>query len=156
MMSSTILLAEDNDDDAFLMTRAFRKAHLLNPLVRVKGGEEAVVYLRGEGEYADRQKFPIPFLLLLDLNMPRMNGFAVLEWARTQPQLKHMLIVILTSSTSEADINKAYKLGANSYLSKPGGFEELVQLLTRLHGYWLLTGNPSTRTEKMEFAEQIP
>lgn len=137
--NSTILLAEDNDDDAFLMCRAFRKAHLLNPLVRVRGGEEALAYLKGEGCYANRDRFPLPFLLLLDLKMPRVNGFDVLRWVRDQPELKRLLIVVLTSSTSEPDMNTAYDLGANSYLSKPACFEELVQLLERLQGYWIIT-----------------
>ena len=136
---STILLAEDNDDDAFLMCRAFRKARLLNPLVRVRGGEEAIAYLKGEGCYSNRARYPIPFLLLLDLKMPRVNGFEVLQWVREQEDLKRMLVVILTSSTRQPDINHAYDLGANSYLSKPTDFDELVQLLGRLQGYWLIT-----------------
>ncbi len=138
-LNSTILLAEDNDDDAFLMGRAFRKAHLLNPLVRVRGGEETIAYLQGDGCYSNRARFPLPFLVLLDLNMPRINGFDVLQWVRQQPDLKRMLIVVLTSSTREPDINKAYDLGANSYLSKPACFDDLVHLLERIHGYWLIT-----------------
>lgn len=136
---STILLAEDDNDDAFLMSRAFRKAHLLNPIVRVNDGEQAIAYLRGEGEYADRERFPLPFLLLLDLNMPRVSGFEVLQWLRQQPELRRLLVVILTSSTRDLDVKHAYDLGANSYLSKPASFEELIQLLNRLQGYWLMT-----------------
>ena len=140
--TSTILLAEDCDDDAFLMRRAFSKAHLLNPLTRVKDGEEAIAYLRGDGEYADRERYPIPFLLLLDLKMPRTSGFEVLSWVRDQPELKRMLIVILTSSTHAQDIETAYELGANSYLNKPANFAELMELLARLQGYWLMTNVP--------------
>jgi CheY-like chemotaxis protein len=154
-LNSTILLAEDNDDDAFLMSRAFRKAHLLNPVVRVRGGEEALAYLKGEGCYANRDRFPLPFLLLLDLKMPRVNGFDVLRWVRDQPDLKGMLVVILTSSTSEPDISRAYNLGANSYLTKPAGFDQLVQLLDRLQGYWLITNiSPDLRhPNEMQLAQ---
>ena len=134
-----ILLVEDNDDDAFLMCRAFRKAHLLNPLVRARDGEDALAYLQGEGCYANRDRFPLPFLLLLDLHMPGMHGFDVLRWIRDQPELQGILIVVLTSSTLEPDINKAYELGANSYLTKPSNFDELVRLLGRIQGYWLMT-----------------
>lgn len=153
--NSTILLAEDNDDDAFLMCRAFRRAHLLNPLVRVRGGEEAIAYLKGEGCYSNRNRFPLPFLLLLDLKMPRVNGFEVLQWVREQEDLKRLLIVVLTSSTREPDINKAYDLGANSYLSKPASFDELVQLLNRLQGYWIITNvSPDLRRpHELELAQ---
>lgn len=137
--NSNILMAEDNDDDAFLMCRAFRKARLLNPLVRVRTGEEAIAYLQGDGCYGNRTRYPLPFLLLLDLKMPRMNGFEVLKWVREQEKLKGLLVVVLTSSTREPDINQAYDLGANSFLSKPAHFDDLVQLLKRLQGYWLIT-----------------
>lgn len=144
MANCAILLVEDNEDDAFLMSRAFQKAHLLNPVVHVKDGEEAISYLRGEGRYANRDQFPLPFLLLLDLNMPRVNGFEVLQWIREHSDLKRMLVVILTASTRELDIKHAYDLGAHSYLNKPGSFEELTQLLNRLHGSWLMTnGSPN-------------
>ncbi|MEO6035032.1 MAG: response regulator [Verrucomicrobiota bacterium] len=138
LASSTILLAEDNNDDAFLMCRAFRKAHLLNPLVRVRNGEEAISYLRGDGVYADRGLHPFPFLLLLDLRMPLADGFDVLRWIRAQPELK-ILVVVLTFSTREPDVKKAFELGANSFLTKPAGFENLTQLLERLQGYWFMT-----------------
>ncbi len=149
---STILLVEDNDDDAFLMSRAFRKAHLLNPVVRVTDGEQAIFYLKGEDGYTDRGRFPKPFLLLLDLKMPRMDGLDVLRWVRQQPDLKRLLVVVLTSSTSEPDIKTAYDLGANSYLTKPANFEELIQLLNRLQGYWLMT-NISPESSRLHEAE---
>lgn len=139
LANATILLAEDDNEDAFLMCRAFRKAHLLNPVIRVRNGEEAIAYLRGDGDYANRERYPLPFLLLLDLKMPLADGFDVLRWVRNQPDLKRMLVVVLTSSTHEPDVKKAYELGANSYLTKPAGFDELTQLLNRLHGYWFMT-----------------
>jgi CheY-like chemotaxis protein len=152
LSNSTILLVDDSDDDTFLMYRAFEKAHLINPLIRVNGGEEALTYLGGEGKFADREKYPLPFLLLLDLKMPRVNGFDVLRWLREQDHLKEMLVVVLTSSTREPDINLAYELGADSYLTKLAGFDELVQLLNRLKGYWLITNvrPPPHRVEELE------
>jgi CheY-like chemotaxis protein len=139
---STILLAEDDNDDAFLMRRAFRKAHLLNPIVRVYDGEEAIAYLSGTERYSDRERFPLPFLLLLDLKMPKVDGLEVLRWLQTQPQFKEMLKVILTASTHQRDVTTAYELGANSYLSKPAGFDELIDLLKRLKSSWLMTSSP--------------
>src|ERR1700677_3075494 len=94
----TILVAEDDDNDVFFLERAFKQAQLCNPLRRVKDGEEAIAYLRGDGEYSDRQKHPLPRFMLLDLKMPRKNGFEVLAWTRQQPVLKRIPIAILTSS----------------------------------------------------------
>src|SRR5438132_514477 len=109
---ATILLAEDNPNDVFFMKRGFEKARLLNPLQVVHDGEQAVEYLQGTGPYADRTIHPFPFLLLLDLRMPRKNGFEVLEWLRQQPGLRRLLTVVLTASKEGPDINRAYDLGA--------------------------------------------
>jgi len=135
----TILLAEDGEDDAFLMRRAFEKAHLANPLNVVRDGREAIAYLSGQGIYADRSRYPFPCLLLLDLKMPKVSGFEVLTWIRNQPELKRLPVVVLTSSTEVPDISKAYDLGANSYLVKPGTFEDLMHMVEKLGGYWLIT-----------------
>ena len=116
---ATILLAEDDPNDVFFMKRAFEKAQLPNPLVVVSDGEETIRYLKGEGVYADRARYPLPGLLLLDLRMPRRGGFEVLDWLRRQPGLKRLMTVVLTSSAESPDINHAYDLGANSYLLKP-------------------------------------
>ena len=116
---ATILLAEDDQNDVFFMQRAFSQARLLNPLKVVRDGEETIHYLQGEGVYADRVQYPFPVLLLLDLRMPRRNGFEVLEWLRQQPGLKRLTVVVLTSSKEGPDINRSYDLGANSYLIKP-------------------------------------
>jgi CheY-like chemotaxis protein len=98
---------------------------------------EAVEYLRGDGPFADREKHPLPDLLLLDLKMPRKNGFEVLEWVRQQPGLKRLPVVVLTSSMQDLDINRAYELGANTYLVKPANYEALVDLVKTLIQYWL-------------------
>src|SRR5215831_9692525 len=100
----TILLAEDDKNDIFLMRRAFENAGFLNPLVVVNNGEEAVQYLQGEGQYAQRDRFPLPGLLLLDLKMPLMDGFDVLAWLRAHPQFNSLPVVVLTSSKLDSDI----------------------------------------------------
>src|SRR5262245_8665227 len=107
------------------MQRAFRKANLSCPLHIAKDGQEAIEYLTHQGEFSDATRYPPPTLLLLDLKMPRKNGFETLQWLRQQPELKRIVAVILTSSSEAADINRAYDLGANSYLVKPGNFQAL-------------------------------
>ena len=104
----SILLAEDEQNDVFLIRRAFQKAQLLNPIRVVSDGHEAISYLRGDGKYADREQFPLPTLVLLDLKMPRLGGFDVIAWVRQQPGLKRLPLVVLTSSKEGPDINRAY------------------------------------------------
>ena len=132
-----ILVAEDDENHAFFIQRAFQQVGLLNPVHFVPDGEQAIAYLKGEGRYASRSEFPLPCLLLLDLKMPNRNGFEVLEWLRDQPTLKALRVIVLTTSGATADINRAYKLGANSFLTKPMNFTDLVQLTKWVKGYWL-------------------
>lgn len=136
---SGILIAEDDDNDVCLIKRAFQKAQFENPLNVVRDGEEAVAYLQGIGVYADRQNNPPPALVLLDLKMPRKNGFEVLEWIREQPEFNHLPVVVLTSSQESSDISRAYALGANSYLVKPANFGSLVDMMNRLREYCSFT-----------------
>src|SRR5690348_7235194 len=117
-----ILLAEDDPNDVMLLQRAFQKAGLRDRLKIVRDGEQAIDYLAGRGEYADREQFPQPFMLLLDLKMPGTDGFEVLQWVRAESSLKRLLVVVLTSSNLQADVDRAYDLGANSYLVKPVEF----------------------------------
>jgi CheY-like chemotaxis protein len=137
LVSDVILLAEDDEDHAFLAQRAFKHAGLLNPIFVVEDGEQVISYLRGEGKYANRDEFPLPSLLLLDLKMPNKNGFEVLEWLRTQPSLSALRVIVLTSSGATLDINRAYQLGANSFLTKPLDFRDFVQLSASVKGYWI-------------------
>ncbi len=132
-----ILLAEDREDEVMLLRRAFAKANFLNPLQIVSNGEEAIAYLQGEGIYANRDEYPLPTLLLLDLKMPRKNGFEVMEWIREHPSLSSLRVVVLTSSDEIRDVNRAYQLGANSFLVKPVDFGSFVQVTQALKGYWL-------------------
>jgi CheY-like chemotaxis protein len=135
---ATILLVEDNDDDILLMQRAFARARLANPLRIVRDGEQAIQYLAGEGKYSNRERYPFPLMLLLDLHLPKTNGFEVLEWIRGQSKSKDLIIVVLTSSADQRDFQEAHALGADSYMLKPGSLEELVKLMLRIQGHWLL------------------
>ncbi len=131
-----ILLVDDDANDVLLLQRAFQKAGLRDTLKVARHGDEAIAYLSGEGIYADRDRYPLPFLLLLDLKMPGTDGFEVLQWVRTEPELKRLLIVVLTSSNLQADVDRAYELGANSYLVKPVEFEQMVNMIQRFEAYW--------------------
>jgi len=135
------LLAEDREEDVVSIRHAFAKANFLNPLQVVTSGEEAIAYLRGEGKYADRDEYPLPSLLLLDLKMPRKDGFQVLEWIRQQPVLSALRVVVLTASDRISDVNRAYQLGASSFLVKPVDFPNFVEMTRALKGYWLWMTN---------------
>src|SRR5580765_9069367 len=126
---ATVLLAEDDADDILLTQIAFEKARLANPLQVVRDGEEAIDYLKGAGRFADRRQFPLPILLLLDLKMPKANGFQVLEWLRQQPDFGRLSVAIMTSSDHDPHISRAYQLGADSYLRKPPDAMALLALV---------------------------
>ncbi len=132
-----ILLAEDDENDVFLMGRAFDRAGIPNPLIVVHNGQEAIDYLGGKGKFADRAKHPMPGLLLLDLKMPWMDGFDVLAWLRGQPQFNTLPVVVLTSSKLQADIDKSRDLGVYDYRVKPHTFDDLVRLLDDVRKCWL-------------------
>jgi CheY-like chemotaxis protein len=133
-----ILLAEDDANDVLLIQRAFQRNLVSNPVQVVRDGDEAVAYLSGQAPFADRERHPLPVLMLMDLKMPRKSGLEVLEWVRQQPGLKRLPIIVLTSSNQSPDINRAYELGANSYLVKPAGFDSLLDLVKNLDMYWLI------------------
>jgi CheY-like chemotaxis protein len=126
----TILLAEDEEDDVFLMQRALAKLQVPVRMEVVHDGEEVLHYLSGEGPYADRQAFPLPSLLLLDLKMPRKTGLEVLEWLEGRPEFAGLPAVMLTSSLVARDIKRAKNLGAKAYLVKSVRSEELRRLVS--------------------------
>jgi len=138
--SGTILLADDNAEDVLLITLALKRSRIDNPLVAVSDGDEAISYLKGEGRYARRARFPIPSLIFLDLFMRRVDGFGVLTWLRQQPTLKHLPVIVITSSCFDSNVKRAYQLGADSFLVKPTEFEELVRDLKQAADFWLGTG----------------
>ena len=133
----SILVAEDLDSDAQLLRLAFKRAEVTAPLSFVKDGAEAIAYLAGQTDSPKPAPHPIPTMLLLDIKMPRMNGFEVLEWVRCQPGLKRLVVIVLTASDLRVDVNRAYDLGANSYLVKPTGVEGLEHLARSLRQYWV-------------------
>ena len=153
---NTILLVEDDPNDVLLMQRAFRKVNLTHPLHVARDGQEAIEYLSHQGKFADVTRYPAPTLMLLDLKMPRKNGFETLEWLRQQPILKRTVVIVLTSSSERADINRAYDLGANSYLVKPGDFQTLVSLVNSLANYWLTTNENSEPQDEAVAVRRMP
>lgn len=134
--TQTILLVDDSENDLILMRLAFERAEFKNPLQVARNGEEALVYLSGEGVYHDRAKYPWPGLVLLDLNMPKKNGFDVLKWMRGHSLLKRMPVIVLTASVRVEDVEMAYDLGANAFLVKPASMEQLVAMCRSLRD-WL-------------------
>src|SRR5213594_255676 len=132
-----ILVAEDDESHVALLKRAFHLAGILTPLHVVHDGDETIAYLKGEGKFAQRNEFPLPDLLLVDLKMPRTDGFQVIQWIRQQPELATLRIVVLTTSEAVRDINKAYQLGANSFLTKPVVFEDFKNTIQAMYDYWM-------------------
>jgi|SRR3569833_2205040 len=146
----TILLVEDDENDAMLLRMAFEKNGIVNPVQWVKDGLEAVSYLNGDGIYADRTKFPFPEVLLVDLKMPRMTGLELLKWISDHPQFKIIPTIVMTSSRQELDIEHAYELGANTYMTKPISFDELAKMVKLTHEYWAMSAKPKPKHRKSE------
>lgn len=132
-----ILIAEDNPDDVSMLKRALEQAAIKTPIYFVADGEQTIAYLKGGGKFANRDEYPLPDLLLLDLKMPRSDGFEVLEWLRHQPSLASLRTVVLTTSDRIWDVNRAYELGANSFLVKPLDFTDFKNTLQAVYNYWL-------------------
>ncbi len=148
--SSTLLLVDDTESDLFLMRRAFKMAQCDIPVQEVHNGEEAIAYLMGEGVFADRTKFPLPIVMILDLNMPKKDGFAVLTWVRSQPVLRRLAIIVLSASMRSQDVERAFDLGANSFLVKPSNLEVLSSMI-RCLGDWIQMNHfPSLSVAKRE------
>jgi CheY-like chemotaxis protein len=128
---------EDDLNDIFIVKRAFKMADIPTPLQVVTDGQEAIAYLRGDGKYADRDAFPLPKLMVMDIRMPRRNGFEVLEWVKQGERLlRRIPIVIVSSSDNPGDINRAYELGANAYMVKPMNFRAVEHLFETITHYW--------------------
>jgi CheY-like chemotaxis protein len=139
MTQNVLLHVEDDPNDVLLLQRAFRKANAQITIQAVTDGDKAVAYLSGADDYADREKYPLPTLALLDLKMPRKSGLEVLQWIRNDPKLRRLVVVVFTSSKHDEDVNKAYEIGANSYLVKPVGFDMLVDVAKMIQQYWINT-----------------
>jgi len=133
----TILMADDDPDDRQLTKKAFEESHLANDLRFVENGEELLDYLNRRGKYADPATSPRPGLILLDLNMPRMDGREALKEIKADPKLRTIRVVVMTTSKAEEDILKTYNLSAASYIAKPVTFEGLLDVIRTLGKYWL-------------------
>lgn len=137
MNTIPILLAEDDENDVIFIRHAFREAKISNPLQLVETGTEAMEYLAGEGKFTDRNQFPLPCLMLMDINIPARTGVEVLQWMREKPELRHIIVIMWTASTHVSLIRQAYQLGVNSFLIKPENLVELTNLAHLLKAYWL-------------------
>ena len=131
-----VLVVEDNEDDVFILQRAFRKASVKNPVHIVTDGDEAINYLSGLGQFTDRTRHPMPFLIFLDLKLPFKGGLEILEWMQQQSFREELQVVVLTSSAEDRDIVRAHQLGASAYFTKPLSAACLGQLMTRLEELW--------------------
>jgi DNA-binding response OmpR family regulator len=137
ILEPTILLAEDDENDVALLQLAFDRAKITNPLQVVGDGKQAIDYLKGSGAYGNRENYPWPTLMLLDLKMIPVDGFGVLAWWQKQNREAELPIIVMSSSNSQSDIHRALTLGATSYLIKPGGLQYLVQVARNLRERWL-------------------
>jgi CheY-like chemotaxis protein len=135
-MTKSILIADDFEDDAELLRRTLERAGVKNPVFMVKDGEEAIAFLNGNGQYADRDKFPLPGVVLLDLKMPKANGFQVLDWMRFQPQHSDVLKIVLSGHHELKEVNEAYRLGARSFFLKPCNVQDVQNLMRAFPSHW--------------------
>jgi len=145
VMNGTLLIIEDEENDAFFLKDALKKAGIPNPIQVVADGRVALDYLSGTGEFGDRRRYPVPAVVFLDLKLPQVNGLAILKWIREQADLPSMLVVILTASSLDEDIERAYRLGANSYVVKPSSRDKLVEILKDFGNWWFKHNAPPPR-----------
>lgn len=138
----TVLLIEDEASDVTLLLRGFERAQVLNPIVHLKDGDEALAYFAGVGQYSDRTKHPLPVLILLDLKLPGMTGLQLLQWLRTQREIRRIPVVVLTMDGTPSSVNAAYDLGANSYLVKPGDPAKIAKMVASIQHYWIELNEP--------------
>jgi CheY-like chemotaxis protein len=131
-----ILIAEDDPNDTLLIRRAFQKNGIENPVHICTDGQDAINYLRGEGQYADREKFPFPRAVITDLKMPRCSGFELLQWLDEHGECSVIPTIVLSASAEDRDVKKCFELGANAYFQKPSNFSDLCELVKLNHTYW--------------------
>jgi CheY-like chemotaxis protein len=143
MTDKPILLVEDNPDDVELTRIAFAEAKIANPLVVVGDGAEALDFLFARGQYADRADAPLPSIVLLDLNLPKVDGREVLQTIRANEKTRSLPVVVLTTSAEPFDVEASYALGVNSYIQKPVDFEQFVWAVKQVGLYWLVLNRPN-------------
>ena len=147
MMTQTILLVEDEENDVFFLQQAMQRAGLRNTLQVARHGREALEYLQGAGKFSNRQDFPLPSLVLLDLKLPYVMGLDVLKWIREQPEVSMTIVIVFTSSQEESDIRNAYRCGANAYLVKPSDVGQLESVVQAIRDFWLAHNRPPPTAE---------
>jgi CheY-like chemotaxis protein len=135
-MEHVYLIAEDDPDTQLLIQRAFKQADLAAPVHFTNDGQQTIEYLAGNGPFADRQRYPMPVVLLLDLKMPFRDGFEVLKWIRAQSHLRKLVVIMFSGSSLDRDVDAAFELGVNSFVIKPVSFSELLQVIMAIHHYW--------------------
>lgn len=151
MAQKDILLVEDNPDDVELTRLAFEEANVANRMIVVKDGAEALDYLFARGRYAGRDPLELPSIVLLDLNLPKLDGREVLQAIRADPATRELPVVVLTTSAEPFDVEASYALGVNSYIQKPVDFEQFVGAVRQVGLYWLVLNQP--RVASAGFAE---
>ena len=142
-MTRAILLVEDDENDVLVMTMALEKAGLTCPMRVARDGREAQDYLSGAGKFADRHEYPLPYLILMDLKLPRVMGLEVLKWLRKQPEFDFIIVLVLSSSAMPEDIQSAYQLRANGYLVKPSGLDKLQVMAQAIRDFWFIQNQPA-------------
>jgi CheY-like chemotaxis protein len=140
---ASILIAEDDENDAYIVKRALQEAGATSPVHFCKDGLEVRAFLCGEAPHVDRQQFTFPWLLITDLKMPRMNGLELLKWLRGHSECGFIPTIMLSASAQSSDIQEAYRLGANSYLVKPSSYQDLVEAMKLILGYWGICAKPA-------------
>jgi CheY-like chemotaxis protein len=132
-----IVYAEDDENDAILFKRAFKEAQIHNPLLVFADGNTLIEYLAGKGSYGNREKYPLPCLILLDLKMPGKSGLEALKWIRARPSVSTLPVLMLTSSSQDGDVHRSYLQGANGYLVKPNKMDDVLAMARAIKDYWL-------------------
>lgn len=139
---STILFVDDSQEDRDLMRYAFRKAQVPNPVLELQNGNEAIQYLSGQGRFSDRDRYPLPCLIITDLKMPCVDGFELLEWLRAKPEFLRVPKIVLSASAHEADKMRSRELGACAFFVKPAQLDELVAVVRQMDEEWISENCP--------------
>lgn len=145
MKSQTILLVDDDDNDIVLYQRAMKKAGIENPVRVVVDGQDAMQYLSGSGAYSSRTEHPLPQLIITDLKLPLKTGLDLVAWLRQQPKLRRIPAIVLSSTAHPGEIDRVYEAGANAFLVKPTGMDQLIELFTAIKHFWLSHNRPPSR-----------
>jgi CheY-like chemotaxis protein len=145
-----ILQVEDDENDVFFLHHAFQEVGIQNPIHVVRDGQEAMDYLSGQGKYSDRSRYPVPGLVILDLQIPRRTGTEVLAWLRKQPDVCCVPVIVYSASSQQSDVDALYRLGANAYVVKPPSMDEQVEFARQIKGFWLHFNEPPSRSAVVE------